>query len=287
VSQLKAELDPDEVQHSVVEAAGRPCRRGARTPSWSRRRVGGGYSAKYKLAIAREADGCSRPGEVGALLRREGLYSSHLGKWRAQRDTGALGALERRQRGPRPPSADAVELVKVRRELDRSRADLETARRVIEVQGNVSALLEELLSKSATETDDVFSRYAVGWTVQHRENGHVAKALIGHVCDQQQIQAGQLTVHADRGSSMRSKPPTRQHQPRQRQPHRPEPARQPCPDQVGSVVRRSDRERCGACEAPVAEIVERLVGILQWVAGDLCPDGDTRGAEPEQRAPWA
>ncbi len=53
---------------------------------------------------------------------------------------------------------------------------------------------------------DVFSRYAVGWTVQHREDSHVAKALIAQVCDQQQIQSGQLTVHADRGSSMTSKP---------------------------------------------------------------------------------
>jgi len=76
-----------------------------------------------------------------------------MGTWRAQRDAGALGALEPKQRGPRP-STDAVELVKVRRERDSARSDLETARRVIEVQGNVSALLEELLSKSATPTDD-------------------------------------------------------------------------------------------------------------------------------------
>jgi putative transposase len=53
---------------------------------------------------------------------------------------------------------------------------------------------------------DVFSRYAVGWTVQDREDSHVAKALIAQVCDQQQIDPGQLTVHADRGSSMTSKP---------------------------------------------------------------------------------
>ena len=112
------------------------------------------YSAKYKLSMVREADRCSKPGEIGALLRREGLYSSHLGKWREQRDQGALGALESKPRGPRAPSADAVENVQLRRELDRSQADLATARRVIEVQGNVSALLEELLTKSATETDE-------------------------------------------------------------------------------------------------------------------------------------
>jgi putative transposase len=53
---------------------------------------------------------------------------------------------------------------------------------------------------------DVFSRYAVGWTVQHRESAHVAKALIAQACEQQAITRGQLTVHADRGSSMTSKP---------------------------------------------------------------------------------
>jgi putative transposase len=53
---------------------------------------------------------------------------------------------------------------------------------------------------------DVYSRYVVGWTVQHSENAQVAKALIAQVCDQQKIAAGQLTVHADRGSSMTSKP---------------------------------------------------------------------------------
>jgi putative transposase len=53
---------------------------------------------------------------------------------------------------------------------------------------------------------DVFSRYAVGWTVQDREDSQVAKALIAQVCDQQQIDRGQLTVHADRGSSMTSRP---------------------------------------------------------------------------------
>jgi putative transposase len=53
---------------------------------------------------------------------------------------------------------------------------------------------------------DVFSRYAVGWTVQHRESSAVARDLIAEICDQQKIARGQLTVHADRGSSMISKP---------------------------------------------------------------------------------
>jgi transposase len=86
---------------------------------------------------------------------RAGASASHRSeKWREQRDRGALGALEPKPRGLRPPSADAVENVKLRGELDRAQADLKTARRVIEVQGNVSALLEELLTKRATETDE-------------------------------------------------------------------------------------------------------------------------------------
>jgi len=112
------------------------------------------FSAEYKLRIVREADACSRPGEIGALLRREGLYSSLLTEWRRARDSGALGALAPKRRGPRGPSPEQVELGVVRRRLERTQADLETARRVIEVQGNVSALLEELLAKGASETDD-------------------------------------------------------------------------------------------------------------------------------------
>jgi transposase len=112
------------------------------------------FTAAYKLSIVAEADACTRPGELGALLRREGLYSSHLTTWRAQRDRAALDGLEPQPRGPKPPSPQAVENARLRRERDKAIADLETARRVIEVQGNVSALLEELLSKSATQTDD-------------------------------------------------------------------------------------------------------------------------------------
>jgi transposase len=108
------------------------------------------FTAAYKLKIVIAAEACG-PGEVGALLRREGLYSSLLTEWRRARDSGALGALEPRQRGPKPMSADRAENAALRRKLERSRADLEKARRVIEVQGKVSALLEELLSTSAPD----------------------------------------------------------------------------------------------------------------------------------------
>ncbi len=102
------------------------------------------FSAEYKLRIVREADGCTRPGQVGALLRREGLYSSHLSKWRAQREEGALSAL-RTPRGPRPPDPRDVRIANLERRAERAEAELVKARKVIEVQGNVSALLGELL----------------------------------------------------------------------------------------------------------------------------------------------
>jgi transposase len=166
VSQFSSEMDagsePDAAGRGTQRAVGelgfsfggRAAPEGVPDPELVERASRRRFTAAYKLSIVREADACSKPGEIGALMRREGLYSSHLGKWREQRDQGALGALEPKPRGPRAPSADAVENVKLRGELERSQADLKTARRVIEVQGNVSALLEELLTKSATETDE-------------------------------------------------------------------------------------------------------------------------------------
>src|SRR5665811_2412299 len=110
------------------------------------------FSAEYKLAVLREADGLSRPGEIGALLRREGLYSSHLSTWRTQREAGSLEALAR-PRGRRPADPLAAENAELRRRLSRSESELEKARRVIEAQGNVCALLGELHGpRGATET---------------------------------------------------------------------------------------------------------------------------------------
>lgn len=109
------------------------------------------FTAKFKLKVLSEADRCSKPGEMGALLRREGLYSSHLSTWRKQRDEGALHALSKR-RGRKKSHPLQAENEKLRRRATRAEVQLEKAHRVIEVQGNVSALLEELLqAQSATE----------------------------------------------------------------------------------------------------------------------------------------
>ena len=96
------------------------------------------FSAGYKLRIVREADACSRPGEVGALLRREGLYSSILSEWRKQREAGSLEALER-PRGRKPADRRDAEIAGLRRRAERAEAELEKARTVIEVQGKCAA----------------------------------------------------------------------------------------------------------------------------------------------------
>ena len=112
------------------------------------------FSAQYKLRIVREAAAAKSPGEIGALLRREGLYSSLLTEWRRQRQRGALEALERPRGRPRTDRRDA-DNAELRRRLERSEAELAKARKVIEVQGNVSALLGELLEpRGAQETTE-------------------------------------------------------------------------------------------------------------------------------------
>ena len=110
------------------------------------------FTAEYKLRILQAADACSKPGEIGALLRREGLYTSHLSDWRRQREEGALAALER-PRGRRRPNPLATENAELRRRLEQAEAELSKARKVIEVQGNVSALLGELLAPGSANTD--------------------------------------------------------------------------------------------------------------------------------------
>ena len=112
------------------------------------------FTAEYKLRILRQAEACTRPGEIGALLRREGLYTSHLTAWRKQRDAGALEALDRK-RGRKPADPRDARLAALERRAERAEAELEKARRVIEVQGNVSALLGELLGpKGAPENTE-------------------------------------------------------------------------------------------------------------------------------------
>ena len=110
------------------------------------------FSADYKLAILAEYDACTESGEKGAILRREGLYSSLIGDWRRQHRQGLLKAAVGRTDGGRGgPSLS--EVAKLRAENERLRKKLAQAEVVIEVQGKVHALLEDI-SKSAATDDD-------------------------------------------------------------------------------------------------------------------------------------
>ena len=100
------------------------------------------YTAEYKLRVLREAEACKGRGEIGALLRREGLYSSHLTQWRKQRERGELEGLSRK-RGPSPkprnPLADKVRVLE--RETARLKARAERAEGLVELQKKVSEIL--------------------------------------------------------------------------------------------------------------------------------------------------
>lgn len=111
-----------------------------------RRRV---FSAEYKLAILAEYDGAAE-GEKGSILRREGLYSSHVTEWRRARDVGALGALESRTRSSKRHPAE-VELEKLRRRHERTEAELARTRLALDLMGKASALLESLAESADTE----------------------------------------------------------------------------------------------------------------------------------------
>jgi len=110
-------------------------------PAKARRRR---FSAKYKLGILEQADRCTEPGEIGALLRREGLYSSHLSKWRQQREDGALAGLAPKKRGrkARPVDSQVRRVAELERENARLRDQLEKAETIISVQKKLSRLLE-------------------------------------------------------------------------------------------------------------------------------------------------
>ena len=113
----------------------------------SRRR----FTASYKLTILDEYDRLNEPGAKGALLRREGLYSSHIVEWRRARDVGALAELGRpRGRKPRR-TPEGAELERMRRRAERAETELAKARLVIEVQGKVSALLEAISESAEPE----------------------------------------------------------------------------------------------------------------------------------------
>jgi transposase-like protein len=110
------------------------------------------FTAAYKLQILQEVDACKEPGQIGALLRKEGLYSSHLGKWRKLREQGQLEALSQsRGRKPDPDTLLKQQVRQLEREKARLQRKLRQAEAIIEVQKKVSEILGISL---ATPEDD-------------------------------------------------------------------------------------------------------------------------------------
>jgi transposase len=126
-----------EITGALLAAGSRPDPEVTEKPQ--RRR----FTAEYKVRILRDADACAEPGEIGALLRREGLYSSHLTEWRRQREQGALAGLAPKPRGRRgaPPHPLARRVSELERENTRLQRRLQQAEAIIEVQKKVSELL--------------------------------------------------------------------------------------------------------------------------------------------------
>lgn len=98
------------------------------------------FAAEYKLGVLRQADACKEPGAIGALLRREGLYSSHLVHWRRQREEAAQAQLKSRKRGPKPKLQDP-RVKQLERETARLERRLKRAETIIEIQKKAAELL--------------------------------------------------------------------------------------------------------------------------------------------------
>jgi transposase-like protein len=128
----------------VGSAAGNATRPDPEVPERARNRT---FSPRYKLDVLTKYESLNKAGK-GALLRREGLYSSLISEWRKQRDKGALEAFSP-PRGRPPADPQEREVERLRRENQRLQSELDKARKVMRVQGELSALLEELASESA------------------------------------------------------------------------------------------------------------------------------------------
>jgi transposase len=107
------------------------------------------FSLEYKRRVLKEADACG-PGEIGALLRREGLYSSHLSVWRSARERGETAGLTPKKRGPKPTPPDPRDrkIVELERETRRLKARLERAEALVDLQKKVSMILGIALPES-------------------------------------------------------------------------------------------------------------------------------------------
>ena len=109
------------------------------------------FTAAEKMRILREVDACQGTGEIGTLLRREGIYSSYLTTWRKQRESRELDGLAPKKRGPKP-NPEAIELAKLRHEHERLKERMRQAELIIDVQKKVARMLGATLD--APDLDD-------------------------------------------------------------------------------------------------------------------------------------
>ena len=112
------------------------------------------FTAQYKLRILDEADACKESGQIGVLLRREGLYSSNLTTWREQRDKGLLDAMSPKKRGRKKSARNplAQEVARLQRENERLKHKLKQAEIIIDVQKKISQILG--VSQNLPEEDE-------------------------------------------------------------------------------------------------------------------------------------
>jgi transposase-like protein len=153
----KAMITPDQSSLEKMEEGRRPQSIFSRTPTQSRtdhpsppdpevpeKAIRRKYPGEYKLEILKEAETCTLPGQLGALLRREGLYSSHLTTWRRQKEQGILDALNPKRRGPKTLKRNplTLKIVQLEREVQRLQRKLRQAETIIEVQKKISEILQ-------------------------------------------------------------------------------------------------------------------------------------------------
>ena len=103
------------------------------------------FTVEYKLSLLKKADACTQPGEVGALLRREGVYSSTLSQWRRQKDEGTLAALKPKRRGRKVQEVNplAVRVTELEREVQYLQGKLRQAETIIDVQKKLCEIVVE------------------------------------------------------------------------------------------------------------------------------------------------
>lgn len=113
------------------------------------------FSAEEKLRILDEADGCKTRGSLGELLRREGIYSSHLSSWRSQRDRLGIPGLDGQRRGPKPKKDDKDKAIdRLEREKAKLEKELRIANGLIDLQRKAHEILGIALPRVEEETED-------------------------------------------------------------------------------------------------------------------------------------